>query len=186
MDRRCAKKPSFPPSVSPSGAAALKFLITAVGFQFPTPKSNSLIKKTLCPVCLGAAGSRGALQFLHGSGRPSQGEAEGADLRGDGSFPGRLSSLLKKKPQVSPNKQRFQVTNLPNVLTSALSVDLKCKEMENRMFGLDSETVISRETTAAPGWTRPGVERPPFSLPSPCLSLFLFSAPKSENATPRL
>lgn len=46
-------------------------------------------------MCLCVAGSRGALHFLHGTGRPSQGEAEGTDLRGNGSFPGNLPGLLR-------------------------------------------------------------------------------------------
>lgn len=43
-----------------------------------------------------AASGRGALHFLHGAGRPPEGEAEGADLRGDGSVPGHLPGILRR------------------------------------------------------------------------------------------
>ncbi len=46
-------------------------------------------------VSLFAASGRGALHFLHGTGWPAQGEAEGTDLWGNGSFPGHLPGLLR-------------------------------------------------------------------------------------------
>lgn len=64
--------------------------------------------KSLC-VCLCVAGSRGALHFHYGTGWPSQGKAEGTDLWGNCSFPGKLPGLLR---HTGTNKCQFKIKKI--------------------------------------------------------------------------